>query len=486
MVLDDVLQACGLTPHNIEIHVTGITNNSRDIQPGDIFAALPGLHHHGIEYASSAIDMGAVAILTDEVGAGQILTEVPLVVVDNPRQVMAHFARIIYGDPFSSLLTIGVTGTNGKTTSTHMIASALQSNGFNPLLIGTLGFRLRNEYVSSARTTPESCVLYREVEQARIHGADCVVMEVSSHALVLERVVGITYDVAIFTGLSPDHLDFHTTMEDYYLAKKQLFDPLYAKSAIVCIDDEWGQRLHSEIQIPCITYTTKELKADWRLCDYVTTNGGYGQIEIAHDSSVIEVAVSMPGIFNAANALATVACGDFLNLDTSKVLSSLESVNVKGRLERIDVGQDFSVIVDYAHTPDAVERVLEIAREIAGNHRVITVLGCGGNRDASKRPLMGTIAATLSDLFVATDDNPRDEDPNAIREQMLSEITQKGHVIEIADRQAAIHYAVKHAVPGDCLMILGKGHETGQEIQGYVHLFDDSQVAIEALNAHIA
>jgi UDP-N-acetylmuramoyl-L-alanyl-D-glutamate--2,6-diaminopimelate ligase len=486
MKLDILLESCGLPGSGSDVDATGISNNSREIHPGDIFAALPGLHHHGIDFASGAIDQGAVAILTDQVGAGQILTEVPMIIVENPRYVMALLAREIYGNPFGSLLTIGVTGTNGKTTTTHMIANALHMSGFNPLLVGTLGFRLKNEYAASPRTTPESPVLYREVEKARQQGADSVVMEVSSHALSLDRVVGVTFDIAVFTGLSPDHLDFHGSMEEYYAAKKLLFSPTFSKSAIICIDDEWGKRLCNEIQIPYITYTTTQEKADWVLKRYTTTNDGYAQIEIAHDSSVIHADVALPGVFNAANAMAALASGEFLNLDSSSAVSSLASVSVKGRLERINIGQDFSVFVDYAHTPDAVQQVMRIAREIAGERRVITVLGCGGNRDNSKRPQMGIVAASNSDIFVATDDNPRDEDPNLIREQMLSEIQMNSHVIEIGDRQAAIHYAIKHASPGDCVVILGKGHETGQEIAGHVHPFDDSKVAIEALNAHIA
>lgn len=486
MQLDDLLKVCSLTPIGSDVEVTGISNNSLEIEPGDIFAALPGFLKHGIDFASDAIDRGAIAIVTDEIGAGQILTEVPIIVVENPRRVMAFLARAIYGNPFGSLLTIGVTGTNGKTTTTHMIFNALHANGFNPLLIGTLGMRMKSEYVVSGRTTPEAPVLYKEVENAKRDGADSVVMEVSSHALALDRVVGITFDVAVFTGLSADHLDFHESMEEYFQAKKSLFAPSYSKSAIICTDDEWGKRLYDEIEIPRISYTTRMDKADWRLKSYQTTNSAFSQIEISQDSRVIEARVAMPGVFNAANAIATVACGDFLNLDLTSVLTSLESVSVKGRLERIDIGQDFTVIVDYAHTPDAVQRVLEIARDIAGEHRVITVLGCGGNRDVSKRAQMGLLASSMSDIFVATDDNPRDEDPTEIREQMLSSVTVHHHVIEIGDRQAAIHYAVKHASPGDCVMILGKGHETGQEIQGNMQAFDDSQVAIEALNAHIA
>ncbi|MGA0857562.1 MAG: UDP-N-acetylmuramoyl-L-alanyl-D-glutamate--2,6-diaminopimelate ligase [Candidatus Nanopelagicales bacterium] len=486
MRLNEVLETCGLPMLENDLDVTGISNNHIEIQQGNIFAALPGARHHGIEFASSAIDNGADAILTDVNGASQILTEVPIIVVEDPRLSMAFFARVIYGNPFSSLLTIGVTGTNGKTTTTHMIANALQANSFTPLLIGTLGFRLKNEYTKSARTTPESVALYEEVSHAKSNGADSVVMEVSSHALVLNRVAGITFDVAVFTGLSPDHLDFHHTMEDYYQAKKQLFDPAHSKCAIICIDDEWGRRLQSEIQIPVITYTTNQPKANWILNKYAATNIGVADIEIINDGASIEAQISIPGVFNAANAIATLACGEFLNLDRSSVVSSLAYTSVKGRLERIDIGQDFTVIVDYAHSPDAVEQVLKIGREIAGDRKIITVLGCGGDRDSAKRPLMGKIAASNSDIFVATDDNPRTEDANAIREQMLSDVTKDDYVIEIGDRQAAIHYAIKHASPGDCIMILGKGHEIGQEIQGFVHPFDDSQVAIEALNAHIA
>jgi len=486
MRLNEVLETCELPTIKNDFDVTGISNDHHEIQQGDIFAALPGVHHHGIEFASSAIDNGAVAILTDATGASQILTEVPIIVVENPRLSMAYFARAIYGNPFSSLLTIGVTGTNGKTTTTHMIANALQANSFTPFLIGTLGFRLKSEYTASSRTTPESVLLYREVGKAKANGADSVVMEVSSHALVLNRVAGITFDVAVFTGLSPDHLDFHATMEDYYLAKKQLFDPAYSKCAIICIDDEWGRRLQSETQIPVITYTTNQPKANWKLKKYAATNLGVAEIEVTRDGESIDAQIAIPGVFNAANAIATLACGEFLNLDRTNVLASLSNVSVKGRLERIDIGQDFTVIVDFAHTPDAVEQVLKIGREIAGDRKIITVLGCGGNRDSAKRPLMGHIAASNSDIFVATDDNPRNEDANEIREQMLSQVLEHDHVIEIGDRQAAIHYAIKHASPGDCILILGKGHEIGQEIQGFVHPFDDSQVAIEALNAHIA
>jgi UDP-N-acetylmuramoyl-L-alanyl-D-glutamate--2,6-diaminopimelate ligase len=408
-----------------------------------------------------------------------------MIVSADPRSDMALLAREIYSDAQSQLLSVGITGTNGKTTTAHLVEAVLREHGFNPMLLGTVGIRFADVYEPSSRTTPEATDLHALLLSAKQSGAKSFVMEVSSHALALGRVDGVDFNVAVFTGLSQDHLDFHHTMDNYFEAKAQLFTEAHAEHAVICIDDDWGVKLAGRCELPTLTYSTTR-KADWTAEDVVTSSDGRVTF-IAHGpAKKVAVEIPLPGRFNVANALAAIATADLLALSEATAATSLAHVTVPGRLERIDCGQDFVVLVDYAHTPDAVAKAVAVARECSTG-KVISVLGCGGDRDAAKREPMGLHAGELSDVVIVTDDNPRSEDPALIRSAVLKGVAQTAaKAWEIADREAAILEAAKMATKGDCIIILGKGHESGQEVAGVVTPFDDREVAISALKKVLA
>lgn len=478
--LDDVVAALGFDVPATHLNVSGISHDNREIQPDWIFAAIQGEKVHGIEFAEQAIAQGAVAILTDSAGHEKFHSEtVPVIVSADPRKDMAQFARLISHDVQAHLRTIGITGTNGKTTTSFFIEACLQAVEAHPLLIGTTGITFEKSYLPSARTTPESTQLHRIFSEAFGKGARSVVMEVSSHALNLHRVAGVHFDVAVFTGLSPDHLDFHPTMDDYFAAKAKLFTPEYAQSAVICIDTEWGQKLASRCEIPFVTYGDN---ADWQAINVRPSVAG-STFTVVSPHKNFEVEISLPGSFNVKNALASLAAMDVLGYGTENCASMLRNVVVPGRMEPITNSLEITVLVDYAHTPDAVEKALRVARENS-SARVITIIGCGGNRDSSKREPMGRIAAELSDIVLVTDDNPRNEDPAFIRAAVLrgASAAQRGAELqEVADRKSAIKKAIETAKPGDVVMILGKGHEQGQDVAGVMHPFDDREVAREAV-----
>lgn len=466
----------------LKTQVKGITHDNRDVKKGFIFAALPGQNVHGIKFAQAAIEAGALFVLTDSEGAAEFAG--PCLVTKNPRRDMGLIARAIYGNTQSRLLSVGVTGTNGKTTTSTMITAMLHELQRKPVLIGTIGIKFADKLLPAKRTTPESTELHQTLREAETAGCDSLVMEVSSHALELDRVVGMNYDVAIFTGLTQDHLDFHDTMDAYFFAKAKLFTAEFAKFAVINVDDSWGQKLARIVDIPSVTYGLSQT-ADWYAKDVsIALNGKTTFTAVGPDSSH-PIELSMPGSFNIANALAAIAAINALTLDIESSFPALSKVQVAGRVERVEQGQPFVVLVDYAHTPDAVERALAVARTCATG-KVIAVLGCGGDRDASKRPLMGIAAAANSDIFVITDDNPRSEEPAVIRAAIRagvesSTFAAKVKVSEIGDRSAAITSAIALAGSGDCVIIMGKGHETGQEISGVVYPFSDVEVARTAL-----
>jgi UDP-N-acetylmuramoyl-L-alanyl-D-glutamate--2,6-diaminopimelate ligase len=472
--LDDILAALNIREPATHLTITGITHDNRGVEPGFVFAALAGFNLHGADFADSAIELGAVAVLTDSAGAQQLKDlNVPVIVSANPRADMAHAARLIYGDSQSRLLTVGITGTNGKTTTAHLVNAVLDANELNPIMIGTVGVLFEKKNVPSSRTTPEATDLHRLLCVAEQSGSRSLVMEVSSHALMLGRVDGIQFDVAVFTGLSQDHLDFHETMDNYFEAKAELFKSSRSRHAVVCVDDEWGQKLVGLSQVPTLTYSVVG-SADWTAQDVHVDEAGETTFVAKGPVAEYRITLALPGEFNIANALAAVAVSDAMNLVEAKLPSALEGVKVAGRLERIEAGQDFVAIVDYAHTPDAVERVIEVARKHSQG-RIISVLGCGGDRDPAKRPLMGQ-AAALGDVIVVTDDNPRSENPETIRTAIRSGIDPARDVVEIGDRESAIRYAVSVAQNGDWVLVLGKGHESGQEVAGVVTPFDDREV----------
>lgn len=455
--------------------ISGVTLDSRDVRAGDLFCALSGQHAHGADFAAAAVAAGAAALLTDAAGAAACLgaasgTGVAVLVVDDPRSLLGLVAAAAYGSPAERLRTVGVTGTNGKTTVTYLIEAAVRAAGRVSGLIGTTGTHIAADVIPSARTTPEATDLHATLAVMAERGVDVVALEVSSHSLVLGRVDGLVVDVACFTNLSPDHLDFHGDMESYFAAKASLFTPERARSAVVCVDDDWGRRLAAQCDLDVTTYGSSR-DAEWRLLSSVRTGAGQ-RLSVAGPSGVRDLLVGVPGPFNAVNAIAAAACAERIGIDVPE--DAFASVGVPGRMESVDAGQSFWVIVDYAHSPDSVARVLDALRAQTDG-RLLVVLGCGGDRDREKRPVMGERAAHLADLLIVTDDNPRGEDPAEIRSAMIAGIPaqRRSHVIEIGDRAEAIRYALVQAREGDCVAILGKGHETGQEVAGVAHPFDD-------------
>ena len=380
------------------------------------------------------------------------------------------------------MTVIGVTGTNGKSTSVHLIASGLVAAGHTVGVIGTTGVFIDNDTLPSARTTPEATDLHALLAVMRERGISAVAMEVSSHALVLGRVDGLVFDVALFTQLTQDHLDFHGTMEDYFAAKVSLFTAERARRAVIGVDGMWGRRLADQVQIPALTYALDH-DADVR-CVAITELARGQSLKVHSDGAVHRVDVGLPGRFNAANALGAWTTLRVMGIDADVLSSSMANVCVPGRMEAITAGQSFTVIVDYAHSPDAVARVLDAVTPASGGRRIV-VLGCGGDRDRDKRRLMGEIAAHGCDLLIVTDDNPRSEDPAVIRAAMLEGAQQgsgpRGEIREIGDRRDALAGAIAEARPGDVVLVLGKGHEQGQDISGVIHPFDDREELRRAL-----
>jgi UDP-N-acetylmuramoyl-L-alanyl-D-glutamate--2,6-diaminopimelate ligase len=460
-------------PTDAEVTVTGATLRAQHVVPGDLFAALPGARVHGADFAGEAIRAGAVAVLTDEEGAARpALRDVPLLVHENPRQVLGSVAAWIYGEPSLRLAVLGVTGTSGKTTTTYMIDAGLRAAGMATGLVGTVETRIAGERLASAFTTPEAPDLQALFAVMVERGATHVPIEVSSHALALGRVNGTRFAVGGFTNLSRDHLDFHPDMEDYFQAKALLFDGR-STTEVVCVDGEWGRRLVTPRTVTVATHGD----GDWTAAGLTTSNTGEQTFTVHGPGLELPVTLPMPGEFNVANALLAAACLHAAGVAPADIATGLGAVQVPGRMERVALGQDFTAVVDYAHKPAAVALALDAMRARTEG-RVIVVLGCGGDRDVEKRPMMGEAATRRSDLLIVTDDNPRTEDPAAIRAAMRAGAErvppgERGEILTIGDRRAAITEAVNRAGPGDVVVIAGKGHETGQEINGVVHPFSD-------------
>ena len=462
------------------VEVTGVSLSSQRVRSGDLYAALPGSRAHGIDFLETALGAGAVAVLTDPAGADAAGTGVPVLVVGDPRAVLGRLAARLYGEPATAMRMVGVTGTQGKTTTTRLLESGLTGCGVAAAVIGTVGTRVAGEDVPTSLTTPEAPDLHGLFAMMRERGVQACAMEVSSHALVMGRVDGVVFDVAVFLNLGRDHLDFHADVEDYFRAKASLFTPGRARLGLVNVDDEHGRRLVTEASVPVRTFSSAGAEADWRATGVDLRADGSSFTVVGPDGATFPAGCPLPGDFNVANALAAIAAAGEAGLDAPAVAACIATGGgVPGRLERIEAGQDFVVVVDYAHKPDAVEAAIGTLRPLTDG-RVIVVLGAGGDRDPGKRPIMAGIAARLADLLVVTDDNPRSEDPAAIRAAMLAGVTD-GEAIEVGDRRLAIREAVRRARAGDIVLIAGKGHETGQEVGGVVHPFDDREVAREEL-----
>ena len=469
-----------------DVRIGGVTLRAQDAGPGDLFAALPGRSAHGAQFAGMAIAGGAAAVVTDPDGAALIHrllgkpAPVPLLAHPNPRSVLGALAADVYGHPSDRVVVLGVTGTSGKTTTAHLIESGLRAAGRVAGMIGTVGVTIDGSEVPSALTTPEAPALQALLAVMLERGVDTAVMEVSSHALELGRVDGIHFAIGGFTNLSRDHLDFHPTMDAYFEAKAKLFDPaspLHAQCAVVCVDDDAG-RLMAGRAGDVVTVSAEGNPADWGVADVVILDSGLQEFTAVDPAGGHHrLRIGLPGRYNLANALLALAMLDGIGVSPEQASPGLRTAAVPGRLELVDRGQDFLAVVDYAHKPGALRAVLETLRRQDG--RLAVVFGAGGNRDPGKRETMGRVAAELADLVVVTDDNPRDEDPAAIRAAILAGAARSratrttGEVLEISDRRAAIAHAVGWARRGDVVVIAGKGHETGQTGGGRTSPFDD-------------
>jgi UDP-N-acetylmuramoyl-L-alanyl-D-glutamate--2,6-diaminopimelate ligase len=458
-----------------DVVIAGMTHDSTLIEEGDIFLAFPGARVHGASYWTEAQKRGARAVLTDSYGA-TLITNFPTLVVNDPRRSAGNLSAWFYDEPMRDIFSVGITGTNGKTTTTTLLHQIWTAAGRESGLTGTVETRIGAEIVGSIRTTPESCELQALVATMRERHIRNFAMEVSSHAISLERIRGSHFSVVGFTNLSQDHLDFHPTMEEYFFTKTALFSFEYADLAVINIDDAYGRRLAEFTEVPTVKLSRQDSRADWSYESFEPHLRG-NNISIRGIGGVlIEGLLPLHGEYNLDNALMAIAIAWESGIDPLDIQALLpELVGAAGRLESIDLGQDFGAFVDYAHSPDAVARVLQAGRQMSTG-KVIAVLGCGGDRDTSKRPLMGRALLDGSDVAIFTSDNPRSEDPQVILKQMTDSLTVDLPNVEIVDRRIAIEYAVAQAGPGDIVVILGKGHETGQEIAGVVHPFDDRVV----------
>jgi len=458
--------------------IRDVTHDSATVEDGTLFACRPGQRADGHDFAPAAAAAGAAALLVErwlDVG-------LPQVAVPSVAAVLGPAAALVHGAPSTRLRLLGVTGTNGKTTTAYLLEAILAAAGHRTGLVGTIETRIAGHSVAGVRTTPEASDLQRLLRRMLDEGVSAAAMEVSSHGLALGRVAGTRFAAVGFTNLSQDHLDFHGDMESYFAAKAGLFDPAYAAVGVVAVDDAWGRRLAAEAGIDVVTLSARGAAAD------VTASGVHagpqGARFTAHlRDGDVAVRTRLAGDFNVDNALLALALAEAAGIDPAVAAEGLAALpGVPGRLEPVEAGQPFAVLVDYAHTPDAVASVLASLQRAAGGGRVLIVLGCGGDRDEDKRPHMGHAAVAGADHAVLTSDNPRSEDPEAILAAMRVGARQAGGSFEeVSDRAAAIAHAVALAAPGDVVLIAGKGHETVQEVAGVTHPFDDREVAAAAL-----
>lgn len=479
------LVGASIDPDHGAVEVTGVSLSTTRIEHGDLYAALAGTRVHGARFAADAVAAGALAILTDAEGAALAAGLAPILEVADPRSVLGEIAAEIYHRPSDRIRMLGVTGTQGKTTTTRLLESALDAAGVRAAVVGTVGTRINGVPLNTSLTTPEAPDLQGLLAVMCEQDVEACTMEVSSHALVLGRVDGIVFDVAAFTNLGRDHLDFHQTVDEYFDAKAELFTPRRARHGLVNLDDAHGRLLVERGGIPLSTFSTEGADATWRAVGIDEDSGGSNFRVLGPGGVDLSTRVNIPGVYNVSNALCAFAMGVLAGFDAEALAQGLSSVSgVPGRLERIQGGGPGApaVYVDYAHKPDAVTAALRALRPLARGQLVI-VIGAGGDRDSGKRPMMGAAAAELADRVIVTDDNPRSEDPAAIREAVAQGARAVGtaQVQQIADRREAIIEAITTAHAGDIVVIAGKGHETGQEIAGIVHPFDDGDEARASL-----
>jgi UDP-N-acetylmuramoyl-L-alanyl-D-glutamate--2,6-diaminopimelate ligase len=467
-----------------ETAVSDVVFDTRRVRAGALFCCVPGQRVDGHDLAGQALQAGATALLVQR----PLALDAPQLLVGSVRAALAPLADAFYGSPSRRMDLVGVTGTNGKTTTTFMLEAIFRAAGLVPGLIGTVEVHVGDSVLPVAHTTPEAPDLQRLLAEMADSGVQAAAMEVSSHGLALGRVDATRFRVAVFTNLTQDHLDFHRDLEDYYQAKRRLFTPAFTGLGIVNLDDPFGRRLAveaAEAGIEVVTTGTAP-GAAWRAVDLRAALDGT-RFRVEGPAGSRELRLRLAGHFNVANALGALAAAAALGIDLDTSVAGLEGMaGVPGRFERVDEGQRFTVLVDYAHTPDSLENVLRAARAVTEG-RVLVVFGCGGDRDRAKRPLMGEIAGKLADLAVVTSDNPRSEPPGSIVAQILEGVRRSAgpdrYHVEV-DRRAAIRHTLRLARPGDVVLIAGKGHEQGQEFEGGRKIpFGDRVVAAEELRA---
>lgn len=459
--------------------MSGLSYDSRSVSRGDLFFCVPGTSVDGHRFAVDAISAGASALCVER----SLDLDVPQVVVTDARRAMARLSAAFFDTPADRLMILGVTGTNGKTTSAFLLDSILRADGHKTGLIGTIETRVGERIAPGVRTTPESLDLQRLFAEMIQEGVTAVSMEVTSHALVLDRVEAVHFSAAAFTNLSQDHLDFHAGMEEYFEAKASLFAPARTDRGAANVDDAYGRRLVASSEVPMLGFgvsTDAQVRAE-----DVSFGPSGTRFKVVTPKGDMDVETHLIGGFNVSNCLAATAVALQAGVGLDAIEQGLRSLGaVPGRFESIDASQPFSVVVDYAHTPDSLDNVLRAARGATREGRVICVFGCGGDRDRGKRPLMGAVAAQLADVVVVTSDNPRSEDPHSILDQILEGVIAhraEGPDAVTVDRADAIHRALSAAREGDVVVIAGKGHETGQQFSDRTVPFDDRKVARAAL-----
>ena len=459
-----------------ELEISGVSYDSRKTEKGDMFVAIRGFEADGHKFIPKAVENGAAVILCEEKPS----CDIPYVLVSDSRYGLAIVSRDFFGDPASEMTMIGITGTSGKTSSSYLIKHMLESKLDAKVgLIGTNGNMIGDEFLHTEHTTPESYELHKLFRHMADSGCTHVVMEVSSHSLTLERVAGIHFDVALYTNLSQDHLDFHGTMEEYAAAKRKLF----SMCSLGCfnLDDAWADFMRDGASCRTMTFSTEKNEADLVAKDIRLTADGVRFASVSGDEISI-TKLGIPGMFSVYNALGTMSVGLALGLslaDCSDAMSSAKGV--KGRLEIVPTGRDFSVVIDYSHKPDALEKVLKTLKPVTRG-RLIALFGCGGDRDKRKRPIMGRIAADNADLVVVTSDNPRTEDPDEIIREIVAGMKDKRTPTKvICDRREAIAWAIDNAAPGDVLLLAGKGHEDYQVVGHEKHHMDEREIVSDCL-----
>lgn len=462
-----------------DLEVKGVTGDSRSVRPGDLFFALRGVKSDGLAFVPDAVRRGAVAVVSDRPAPAE--AAVPWLAVADPRRALALAAARLHGDPAERLVLAGVTGTNGKTSTTLLLEAILARRYGKAGFLGTIAYRTPRRVLEADRTTPEAPVIQGLLAEMLADGAKAAALEVSSHALALDRIVGCRFDVAVFTNLTRDHLDFHGDMENYYQAKKKLF-ALRKPGAcgVVNADDPYGRRLLAEVKPPTASVSASGGEAEFR-AEKVRCDLSGVAFDLAFPGGREAIASPLLGRFQVANLAEAATAGLCLGIPPADVASAIGAVSrVPGRLERVEAGQSYPILVDYAHTPDALERLLQAVRELT-DRKILLVFGCGGDRDRGKRAPMGEIAGRRADIAIATSDNPRTEDPEAILREVEAGLVASGATkyLKLVDRREAIRRAIELANPSTVVVIAGKGHETTQVVGSQEFPFDDRKVAAE-------